>query len=255
LLLLGCDQTGDYLPPQARLSLPACVVAGTKVVMDASDSVDEDGRIVKYIYTIGHDHAPLVHNQPTLTYVFKEPLVDEGLIQQYLVRLRVTDDHGLSDEVQTGVFVVFNESECEEVGATPPPVVPDVVEPPDMYQADVVPDVPPEMGPQDTAPLDADVPPSDTPVYCPNITGIYRVQVFCFGALEVELELSLLQSADCTFVDDFGIVSGEVGMDGTIHLWSEHSELNIEDCQGTLEDPEQFTLDCTSNCTAVFILM
>ncbi len=246
-LQVSCVDSGSRVPT-AVLKVPACVLAGAEVTFDAGASTDPDGRIVRYIF--GVDDLPLlVNNQPELTWVFAKPKVANGQIEQYVVRLSVLDEDGFRSTDQAHVFVVDDLELCPEA---PPPVLPDTILW-DAWEPDVV---EPEAVPDDAASVDVvpDIPQKpDTGGLCPNITGSYRVQVFCFATVSLELDLGIQQADDCTFTEEFGIVEGSVAQDGTITLQSPFADLNMSSCEGLFDDPENFSLDCTSGCTAVFL--
>jgi len=74
--------------PVARIIAPFEVVVGESVVLDASDSRDFDGVIVKYAWTI----EDMVYEGVVVEYVF----VESG---EYEIFLTVSDDDGLSTEI------------------------------------------------------------------------------------------------------------------------------------------------------------
>lgn len=92
----------------------------------------------------------------------------------------------------------------------------------------------------------------ETPPVCMDVTGLYRLEVFCHGSKETEMEIELWQ--------DGSVVGGEAGLlHGTIDaeclmsldtdMWR---ELMIKDCKGLVEDLSvEFPLPCAGECTMV----
>lgn len=257
---MGCG-SGEAISnrmPAASLKLPACVVAGTTVTLDASGSTDPDDNITTYVFTIGHDLPPLVNNKPTVKYRFSKPRISGNKIEQYQVLLTVVDADGLQDSSPGAIFVVFKESQCPDDAQ---PIVTDLIEE-DLYYPDVfAPDDvwSPDVSPVDIIPVDVvtpDLPSKDVTGVCPNVSGAYRLQIFCFGSTEFELEVDIVQKDGCAFEEELGIFAGTIDGDGFMKLDSaaQYEVLHISHCEGYYDDPENFSLECTSNCTAVFLL-
>lgn len=268
LVTMACSSGNGSRVPAARLSVPACVAAGTQVLLDASQSKDPDGQIVRYVFSV--DGEPkLISNQPQVRYTFLTPKIGTGEYLQYAVRLVVVDDDGFESQAQANLFVVHDLSVCPE---GPAPTFDIVYQDDslsdadgDLWRSDVVSwDMADGVMPldtlvQDVVPQDLPSPPDvvgpDTSDLCPNVTGKYRVEVYCFGTLQLELDLNLKQQADCTFSDSNGVLEGTIDSGGNIKLTSPFPDLNMNDCQGLFDDPEFFDVQCSSGCTAVFISM
>jgi len=254
--LLACGSESGRSRPEAVLKIKYCAEVGEKVKFDAGGSTD-DGTIIKYMFTIDPGQAvPLVNNRDHIYHVFGKPAMAGKNITQYQVRLQVIDDDGFSDETLASLFIVYDMDQCPEPDE-PLPVVPDVLdvvdtewtEPWEIY----VEDVPYfDYEPYDIEPQ-PDVPVIDFAGGCPQIAGTYRLQIFCYGSIHADMDVTLSQQ-DCSFKDDFGILSGELGEDGSATLESPFADLNMNKCEGVIEDTSNFSLDCTSNCTAVFVL-
>ncbi len=247
-------------PPEARLSIPFCSVAGQTVELDASDSKAPGGEIVRYSFRIGHSDAWLTSREPVLKFRFEQPEMSDDKLVQTLVLLEVTDDNGLTAQDASLTWVVFDDSQCPE-GTSPRPTE-------DVWTETYSPDVTDFDGPEPdvlddtTSPdsVDGTTPPpdstsdgkTDTEPACPSIDGVWHLEVFCGGSPKGELELNIMQNADCTFSDDLGVLSGTMGPDGAIELKSDIPQLYMGDCFGQLEEPEMFTVDCSSGCTVQF---
>ena len=80
----------EHAPPDPR--------AGEPVVFDASESVDPDGDIERYVWNFGDGSDPVTADDPVQSHVFAEP-------GDYLVTLSVTDADGETDTVRRGVPV------------------------------------------------------------------------------------------------------------------------------------------------------
>ena len=249
LMLTGCGNSDlSNRVPSARLQLPACVTAGTLVTLDASKSSDPDGRIERYVFAIDSKTPKLVHNESSITYRFTEPKIVDGRIEQFVVQLQVVDNDGFEAFAQAAMFVVYDLDQCPEEPVFVPDVqVEDVIaedlpEPQDVPLLDVMPDV----APKDTAPF------PDVPKTCPSIAGKYRVEVTCQSQPYLETELTLFQNG-CEFWDDFDIVYGTIDKGGFVVLESDMDDLNLNYCEGIVEDFEFFSLECTSECIVTFL--
>ena len=86
-------------PPKARLSVKSeeGFVVGAEIVFDASESVDPDGTIVKYVWDFG-DGRKLETDSPVVTHTYSAP-------GTYTVVLTVVDDDGLRSTASTEVTV------------------------------------------------------------------------------------------------------------------------------------------------------
>jgi hypothetical protein len=256
LFAVACGGGNDPRVPLAKLSVPACVAAGSNVKLDGTGSTDPDGRIARYVFSVD-GQVKLANNQPFVILPSSEPKITNGQFQQYAVRLTVIDDDGFEAHAQANFFVVHDVSQCPE---GPPPML-DIVSQ-DLMDFDVVGtdggddlveyDVGYDAQPMDISPADLPLPPDGSGI-CPNVTGTYRVQVFCFGTLHLELELSLQQQDGCLIVEEYGLVEGSVDETGQVMLSSTFSDLNMDECKGVMDDPENFALECSSGCTAVFL--
>ena len=273
LLLASCSSVdrGDY--PHAEVKVRAvedgvvgpytdCVIAGTTVLFDASNSSDQDGEIVRYVFTIGHNAPPIVVRNPKFEYVFEKPIVDGQQLVAYQILLTVTDDSGNLAYTEVELPVVFHKGECPSGSAPPDVFVPstDVFEP-DVISPDDVPltesiDPEEDIIEPDWGPLDAGFPelPQDkvTPDVCPNVEGDYRLSVYCQGVLSVEVDLEISQDV-CALSDNYGLVSGQIDLDGSIEMSSPQDDFGMAECTGPLSGDGSFSLDCTSGCTAVFM--
>ena len=273
LLLASCSSVdrGDY--PHAEVKVRAvedgvvgpytdCVVAGTTVLFDASNSSDPDGEIVRYVFTIGHDDPPIVVRDPQFEYVFKKPIVDGQQLIAYQILLTVTDNSGNLAYTEVELPVVFHKDECPS-GTAPPDVFvpatdifePDIVSPEDSFAPDFTePD--PDVVLPDLGPLDAGVEelpnPDLGPGMCPNIEGDYRLSVYCQGVLSVEVDLEITQDL-CALSDNYGLVSGQVDLEGNVEMSSPQDDFGMAECNGPISGDGSFSLDCTSGCTAVFM--
>lgn len=252
VLGLGCSGNAGGGGPTAVLKLQACAVVGESVTLDASDSKADGGEIVRYVFTIGHSTPSLVTDKSKLEYVFKEPALVEGKIVPYEILLTVVDEKGRESYTSNKIFVVFSEDQCPEPiveerdvaiaevrelteWAEPPP---DVELSPDQ---EVLPDVSPESW-----------------LECPlDLARTYHLAVFCLGQMAIEMDVEL-ETSDCevwsTVIGDEVVLVMEVDESGAAHLSSGYDGLVkwIEDCEGIIDSPESFDLDCTSGCTVVF---
>lgn len=258
MLLVSCGQgaedSADSGQPKAVLKVPACAKVGTVVKFDASGSTD-DGEILKYMFTIIPGQAvPLINNRAHIYHVFDKPTYKGKYITQYQVRLQVVDDSGMRAEDAQALFIVKNLDQCPEEPVYIPDIVEDIADvmeqPPDisseLYEPDtVVPDLPDIDTKPDVKPVDVE------PVECPNIEHPYRLEILCYGSTHATLDVSLIQNG-CSVVDDFGILSGEFTDGNHLKMKSIFEDLNINDCEGDVEDTSSFALNCTSDCTAVF---
>lgn len=252
LLATACGGGADPRVPQAKLTVPACVATGAEVKLDATGSSDPDGRIARYVFSVD-GHVKLASNQPYVILPSVTPKIVGGQFQQYAVRVKVVDDDGFAAIAQANFFVVNDVTQCP-VGASPADIVMQ-----DSFGPDIVPD---GWSTEDIdgdhisdgGPLDVPAPPDFTGL-CPDVTGTYKVQIFCFGSVDLELELVLQQQEGCVIAEEYGLVEGSVDETGLVTLSSTFSELNMDDCKGPFDDPENFSLECTSGCTAVFLKM
>ncbi len=251
LLAIGCSGGNDPRVPLAKLSIPACVAAGTMVTLDASGSTDPDGRIARYVFSVD-GQVKLANNQPSVTIPFAQPKIADGQFQQFAVRLTVIDNDGFEAHAQANLFVVYEVNQCPD---GPPPQLDVVLQ--DMVGLDVfsgeisVDSMEFDVG-NDVVPIDFS-PPPDGSGLCPNLTGSYNVQVFCFGTLHLEIELALEQKDGCLIGEEYALVEGEVDETGQVTLSSTFSDLNMDECKGVMDDPDNFALECSSGCTAVFL--
>jgi len=260
LLAVACGN--ESLPyPVARLEVPKCAVVGKTITLDASASETPSDAIVRYAFRVGHNGAWLISGSAKLDFRFGKPEMLGDKLSQTVVLLEVQDDRGRTAQDAALTWVVFDESQCPE-GTVPPPT-PDVVTE-DVLSDGVSEDVPEpdglqnELGPAETdgtaPPLDlAPDGPFDAGPGCPSIDGTWQLAVYCGGSVKVELELSLMQNADCTFADNLGVLTGTVHPDGTVDLDSDNPQLFMDDCFGKLEESEVFTVDCASGCTVQFV--
>ena len=100
-LLLGANAAqAQNVPPTANIDGPDTVEEGMPVTWDGSGSVDEDGEIVRYDWSIANSEF-FNDAGPTLTYTFP---INSGSPKQ--VQLIVTDDDGDIGVAQLNVTVV-----------------------------------------------------------------------------------------------------------------------------------------------------
>lgn len=268
VLLMGCSASSGDEPPVAGLKVPACILVGTAVQLDASASTDADGDIVKYIFTIGHGQAPIISEKPKLTYLFEEPIYSGKTLYAYQILVTVVDSHGNTGHAEAELAVVFNEIECpgnasladawvpvhdivEQELAEDLPSMDDVPPTQDVLEAEAV--EPPEIVPDETAP--PEVKQDTNPGLCPNVAGNYHLEVYCFGSIAADLELPL-QQGGCYLQDPWGLFEGTIYENGTMELSTDQPDLKMADCDGEYEPgPDGFSLNCTSGCTAVFTPM
>jgi PKD repeat protein len=86
-------------PPEAAFQYPLTVPQpGESIMLDASNSVDPDGEIVRYEWDFGDGSEDVRTQLPTVSYAFDEP-------GTYVVSLRVTDDDGDTDLIQKTITV------------------------------------------------------------------------------------------------------------------------------------------------------
>lgn len=268
LLVVGCTGSVGDDSPVAGLKVPGCILAGTTVQLDASDSSDPNGDIVKYIFTIGHSQAPIISEKPILVYTFEQPIFEDGLLYAYQILVTVVDVHGNAGHAEAEVAVVFNKSECpgnappvdisipdEDIVQQPDDVVipEEIVEPTEVVEPADVPEPEEVTDPEEiTFP---EVQPDTAPAYCPNVSGTYHLEVYCYGSIAADLELPLQQTV-CHIEDPYGLFNGTVYENGTMEVGSTQPDLKMDDCEGQFEEgPDGFSLDCSSGCTAVFTPM
>lgn len=92
LVLVAC---GGQLPaspvanaaPRARLAGPLLAPLGVKVVFDAADSFDPDGRVLEYTFSFSDGARPVTQSTPDVEHVFEQP-------GAYEVVVVVRDDTG-----------------------------------------------------------------------------------------------------------------------------------------------------------------
>jgi hypothetical protein len=148
--------------PTARLSVPACVVQGTTVVLDASKSTDPEGQLVKFIFSLGQGIPDHVSDTPRLNHTYAKPLVVNGGYLPYQVSVTVVDKDGNYGALQDPrrLYVVRNEADC-------PALQDDILEA-DLSGNDTTPPqdtLPPDTQSVDTTPVDTvavDTVPVDT---------------------------------------------------------------------------------------------
>lgn len=280
LLVAGCGTSYAPSAPEARLSVPACVVAPATVVLDASASVDADGDIDRFIFTLGHRIPSLVVDVPRVTFRLDKPYRVNGKLAPLPASVTVVDSTGLEGTVALEFWLVDNADDCD--GLEPPPDVmgtdtadEDVA--PDTQASDIQQDLPPDVGedtievaPQDVVELVQDVLP-DLPTpdvvpdvfldvgtdggpdgldACPTLGQTYTVKVRCNDVVDAVLDLNINQLG-CTFKDTYGVIEGSMnGSDAVVE--SSFTELKIQQCSGTIDDPNQFTLECSSGCIAEY---
>jgi hypothetical protein len=255
LFAVACGGGNDPRVPLAKLSVPACVAAGSEVKLDGTGSTDPDGRIARYVFSVD-GQVKLANNQPVVSIPSPEPKITNGQFQQYAVRLTVIDDDGFDAHAQANFFVVYDVSQCPGGPIPAEDIVSQDLVDSDIVGGDTGEDAQEydgaDGGHEDVSPIDVPFP-MDVTGICPNLTGTYLVQVFCFGALDLELELILKQQDGCLILEEHGLVEGSVDETGQVTLSSTFSELSMDDCKGMMDDPENFALECSSGCTAVFL--
>jgi hypothetical protein len=261
MLLTSCGGS-TLAPPIARLDAPECAVVGASVKLNASTSEAPEGDLVRYSFRIGHSGAWISSREPVIDFRFSKPETSGDELAQTLVVLEVLDDRGRKAQDAALVWVVFDESQCPE-GTAPPLPGEDVTTWDVPSEVDGVDIVVPDGLADSTVPDGGDDVPfpeetiSDVQIDagpgCPSIDGAWHLEVFCGGSPKGELELNIMQNADCTFSDDLGVLTGTMSPDGGIELSSDIPQLFMGDCFGTLDAPEMFTVDCSSGCTVQFL--
>jgi PKD repeat protein len=81
-------------PPMAKLKVPSITALGQKIILDASDSYDPDGKIIKYIWDIMGEKTST--QSPKLSYRFNLP-------GKYTVKLIVNDNAGYPNSISTDI--------------------------------------------------------------------------------------------------------------------------------------------------------
>lgn len=282
LLLAGCGTSQAPSAPQAKLSVPACVVAPATVVLDASGSVDVDGDIDRFIFTLGHRFPSLVVDVPRVTFRLDKPYRVNGKLAPLPASVTVVDSTGLQGTVTLEFWLVDNADDCDGLEPLPDVVETDIADEdvtPDTQATDIQQDLPPDVGedtievaPQDVVELVQDVLP-DLPApdvvpdvfldtgtdggpdgldACPTLGQTYTVKVRCNGVVDAVLDLNINQLG-CTFKDTYGVIEGSMnGSDAVVE--SSFTELKIQQCSGIINDPAQFTLECSSGCVAEYTI-
>jgi len=261
-VLSSCESSNPLgKAPVAKLALPLCVSAGAVVQLDASDSYDADGDIVRYYFFIDHREPAFVLSKPYLKYQFDTVLQKGDRYFPYVVNVQVQDDDGNRAGLLEPMFmyVLPTDQDCLDNGMEPGKYV---YEPPDPVATDTfepaedvvepAPDVVEDAGGGDTPPMPDTGPGPDTiPTECPWIAGRYLVQVFNLGTKTLELELELMQQG-CVISETFGIVEGIVESDGTFTVKSVFPDLHMSECVGVIEDVMYFEVDCGGDWYATY---
>lgn len=252
LFVLACGGGNAPRVPTAKLSVPACVIGGNEVRLDAAGSSDPDGRIARYIFSVD-GQVKLANNLPFVVLPSAKPKVIDGQLTQYAVRLTVVDDDGFEAHAQANFFVVYDGTQCPDGLPSQVDIVAQDWSSSDVVSAEVSRDAMDYDLRADAGPTDVPLP-LEVTGFCPNVTGKYNVQVFCYGSLHLELELVLQQQDGCVISEENGLVEGTVDETGQIILSSTFPYLNMEECKGSFDDPENFALECSTGCTTVFLM-
>lgn len=260
LLLVASCSLNNGSGPTAVLQVPACAEAGKAVTLDASQSSDPDGAIVRYVFTIDHHEAPVVSKKPVVAFTFDKPATVHGDWVTYQVLLTVVDDEGLSAHAHGEVAVVLDYAQCPaefpapaDVGTEPDGV--DAVEGDQAVgdaAADAVSGDVADTGGADTGTGDGGAGDlvADVPVNCIDLEGKYALSLLCDGQFVVEqLELQLYQQG-CSLEDSLDILdSGTVDEEGNVTVVSTHAGSTIGTCSGLAKEGEpDLTLFCENGC-------
>ena len=89
----------DNQAPSAVLVTALTETVGVPVILDGSDSSDEDGTIVEYAFSTGRDGEVLITAENRVEVTYLTP-------GEYTVRLSVTDDDGARDAVAANISVL-----------------------------------------------------------------------------------------------------------------------------------------------------
>ena len=113
---------GENEPPVARLDVvPSQPRPGERVVLDAGDSTDVDGTVVRYDWRVrgtGDDPFLFAFSSRTST-TYEPPLGNVTAPGEFEVRLTVTDDDGATDTETTTVVVEANDPPVADFGFVP----------------------------------------------------------------------------------------------------------------------------------------
>ena len=252
----GTQSDPNASAPVARLDAPKCIVSGSYVSMDASESSPKNG-IERYAFQIGHDLPIFMLAKPYLKMKFNLAIKDGDQYQPIPIQLTITSENGATDDLDNThyLWVMDSEQDCIDAGmiATPyrlPDEFPDTFVEPDTFEFIDVNDndsgTPGDILPIDTAHdnyLYDYIPPDDVGGLCIDVSGTYQVQVFQNGQKFLELELELLQDG-CDVTEAFGIVAGTT-QGSNLKLESDYIDLHMASCSGNITDLDYFELDCT----------
>jgi hypothetical protein len=271
--------------PTARLSAPACVVQGATVVLDASKSTDPDGKLVRFIFSLGEGKPDYVSDTPRLNHVFEQALVVDGGYLPYHLGLTVVDDDGNYSSVLNSklLYVVRNEAHCptlqEDVleadlvfadAKDTLDSVPGDTAPVDTTAVDTTPvdTTSPDTTPLDTVAIDTttvdsvaldtvfedmavdtaqpeDTLQPDTTTSCTNLAGKWHVTTRRDGIKQLEMDIDLYQT-ECAVTTDGGFLKGNIAGDGTLNIDSNIPALHMENCSGPAAKPA-FSVSCDAD--------
>lgn len=264
--LLACGQTPlQGKSPVAVLKAPSCVAVGQDFQMDASDSTDADGTIVRYRFQIGMEGTTLVQNSPTVLYRFEVSSVQGQSVYPVALALEVFDNDGNEDKAYKTLYVVDRAEQCDEL-----PLDQDTVVTPDTQTAtdtttredSQVADVPSDAL-SDTTSYDAQEdtgPRVDTHNElfgpCLDLNAPYHLAVYCAAVVTAEIDLRLSVNDACELSDELGILEGIVPEDSQIWISApEFEQLGIKECQGLPDQLDEFALECANGCKLVLTLL
>ena len=101
LMMSGCGFDSDPLDnvrPSAQLDAPDQASVSEWITLSATESQDEDGYLVRYMWELGDGSPLMVTERPTLTTMYNTP-------GSYTVNLTVVDNSGGKHSVQHQISV------------------------------------------------------------------------------------------------------------------------------------------------------
>ncbi len=105
ILLVACGDDArqtpdpDNVAPSAVLDVPLTASVDRPVILDGSQSTDEDGEIVEYAFSTGIDGETLITTDTAVEITY-------SVAGEYTVRLSVTDDDGARDAVAARLSIL-----------------------------------------------------------------------------------------------------------------------------------------------------
>lgn len=267
LVLTACGSNSDSGTStlQASLNIPRCVSIGTRVTLDASGS---KGTIGKYIFQIGPSLPALILRTSRVDFTFDKPVMSGDRYLPYRIQLTVVNAEGESATLPQGLdlYVLPTDQDCLAAGMEPGVYREDIVDvpkdtlEPDGEWTDLI--FPSELVVQTDGmiqdsetpdlPYPQDLTEETIPGECPNVAGIYLVEIKRDGEKYMELEMNLSQEG-CAISEAQGIVSGQAQGDGTLVFTSPYIDMHIQECTGNANTRDDgFILDCGNGWTATY---